>query len=70
MINNRCFTISIYDECNIWVDKILDAYAIHDYSQILNVYNDEFPSYDDGVIGYEKQYLVGPLLDNLVRDLT
>ena len=48
MINNRCFSISIYDECNIWVDKILDAYAIHDYSQILNVYNDEFPSYDMG----------------------
>lgn len=70
MINNRCFSISIYDECNIWVDKILDAYAIHDYLQILNVYNDEFPSYDDGVIGYEKQYLVGPLLDNLVKDLT
>lgn len=70
MINNRCFSISIYDECNIWIDKLLDAYAVHDYSQILNIYNDEFPSYDDGVIGYEKQYLLEPLLDNLVKDLT
>jgi len=70
MINNRCFSISIYDECNIWIDKLLDAYAVHDYSQILSIYNDEFPSYDDGVIGYEKQYLLEPLLDNLVKDLT
>ena len=65
-----CSKIAVYDEWNIWVDKLLDIYSRNQYSQLQRLLQDEVPSYNDGVIGYVKNYHIGPLLDRLVNDLT
>lgn len=65
-----CSKIAVYDEWNIWVDKLLDIYSRNQYSQLQRLLQDEVPSYNDGVIGYVKDYHIGPLLDRLVNDLT
>ena len=65
-----CSKIAVYDEWNIWVDKLLDIYSKNQYSQLQRLLQDKVPSYNDGVIGYVKDYHIGPLLDRLVNDLT
>ena len=48
----------------------MDIYSRNQYSQLQRLLQDEVPSYNDGVIGYVKDYHIGPLLDRLVNDLT
>ena len=48
---SECSKIAVYDEWNIWVDKLLDIYSRNQYSQLQRLLQDEVPSYNDGVIG-------------------
>lgn len=67
---SECSKIAVYDEWNIWVDKLLEVYSENQHSRLQRLLQEEVLSYDDGVIGYIKNYHIGPLLDKLIKDLT
>lgn len=70
MYDSQLAKIAVYDESNRWIDKLVAAYLDNQYDEIRSILALRFPNYDDGVLGYVKNYQIGPLLDKLVQSLT
>ena len=70
MYDSQLAKIAVYDESNRWTDKLVAAYLDNQYDEIKSILALRIPDYDDGVLGYVKNYQIGPLLDKLVQSLT
>lgn len=61
--------ISVYDECNSWVDNLIEQFWYSKYTAFRNTLR-EVPRCDDGVLAYVKASTVFPLVEAAIKKLS
>ena len=61
--------ISVYDECNSWVDNLIEQFWYSKYTAFRNTLR-EVPWCDDGVLAYVKASTVFPLVEAAIKKLS
>ena len=61
--------ISVYDECNSWVDNLIEQFWYSKYTAFRNTLR-EVPRCDDGVLAYVNASTVFPLVEAAIKKLS
>lgn len=62
-------SIAVYDECNRWLEPLIQQYWNNSYTQFRYTLK-QVPTYDDGVLGYVKEQKVFPLVAHVIQELS
>ena len=61
--------ISVYDECNSWVNNLIEQFWYNKYTAFRNTLREVLTWSDDGVLAYVKASTVFPLVEAAIKKL-